>query len=213
MCSRALRTDYAIPCSHARCRHAWRSAVAALRLSADLATNPCHLVVASIARARTRHRPSHDTRPLLWGFNFLPGQTVDPACQQHALQSTPGAQHQHDKAHYVCRLEHENGDWHVCSVLELADVESLKLAGPSIWDCVRRSMDVNMRAKVYQPRTVPESDFQLPILGGEPMVRWIFLQVCSVMCSAYKRVLNSSSSLLFFFLSLIFKKFHVTPCA
>jgi hypothetical protein len=77
----------------------------------------------------------------------------------------------------LCRLQHERGDWHVCIVLELADVERFKLAGPSIWDCIKHSMESNMRARVYVPRTAPEDDFQLPIRGGEPMVRWICMQV------------------------------------
>ena len=62
-------------------------------------------------------------------------------------------------------------------MLELADVERFEIAGPSLWDCIKNTMDTNMRARVYSPRALPESAFQRPIRGGEPIVRWIFMQV------------------------------------
>jgi hypothetical protein len=70
-----------------------------------------------------------------------------------------------------------SGEWLVCSVLELADAEKFGQKGPSLWDCMESCMDTNMKARVYTPRMASEKEFKLPVLGGEPIVRWIFLQV------------------------------------
>lgn len=64
-------------------------------------------------------------------------------------------------------------------MLELADVDPSQVAGPSIWDCIKNTMDANMRACVYNDPTdrLDHSAFRRPVQGGEPIVRWIFMQV------------------------------------
>ena len=67
----------------------------------------------------------------------------------------------------------------MCVVLELADVDTTQVAGPSLWDCVKSTMDSNMRACVYQEPNdrLDRSAFRRPVQGGEAIVRWIFMQV------------------------------------
>lgn len=77
----------------------------------------------------------------------------------------------------LCRVQLQSGQWQVCMVMELADPDRHGLRGPSLWDCMEACMETNMRACVYTPRTARPDAFTRPVVGGEPIVRWIFLQV------------------------------------
>jgi hypothetical protein len=70
-------------------------------------------------------------------------------------------------------LQNAEREWLVCLVLELA--ECPKLAEPSLWDNIKSTVDRNMRDFVYAP--LEAAILEKPLHGGEPMVRWIFMQV------------------------------------
>ena len=67
-------------------------------------------------------------------------------------------------------------------VMELADHKRLGLAGPSLWDNIKRCVENNQNIKIYQSVGAFNDDgserFSRPLKGGEATLRWVFLQVC-----------------------------------
>ena len=56
-----------------------------------------------------------------------------------------------------------------------------------------------MKACVYTPRTARPEAFQRPVVGGEPIIRWIFLQVCCqhpCLCSRKAWLINDFQAML-----------------
>ena len=73
--------------------------------------------------------------------------------------------------------------------MEVADHTKTQLRGPSLWTCVEHTIRANMECRVYNPGAGLD-EFQSPLVGGEPMIRWIFMQVrafCSEMCRIFGR--------------------------
>jgi hypothetical protein len=60
-------------------------------------------------------------------------------------------------------------------VMEIADPSTFGLPGSSLWNCIEATVNENMRRVVFQRD--PHYAIRPPIIGGEPMIRWIFLQV------------------------------------
>lgn len=87
---------------------------------------------------------------------------------------TPRARH--FLAHHVarCRVRDQTGQWLLCIVMELADPSAYGLAGASLWSCIEPCVEQNMEGVVYA--RLPNAKRTLPLLGGEPMIRWVFLQ-------------------------------------
>lgn len=69
-------------------------------------------------------------------------------------------------------------------VMELADHQAFGLPGPTLWHCMEKSVATNTAIRVYgticegalDAQGRPQA-FQLPIRGGEAMIRWVFVQV------------------------------------
>jgi hypothetical protein len=59
-------------------------------------------------------------------------------------------------------------------VMEVADPSVHRLPGSSLWNCIEATVNDNMRRVVFQRDS--NAEIRAPIIGGEPMIRWIFLQ-------------------------------------
>lgn len=60
-------------------------------------------------------------------------------------------------------------------VMEIADPSTYGLPGSSLWSCVEATVKENMNKVVYGREV--GATIRAPIIGGEPMIRWMFLQV------------------------------------
>lgn len=78
----------------------------------------------------------------------------------------------------ACRVEDKDGMLFLAIVMEIADPSTYRLPGSSLWNCIEATVNENMRKVVFQRD--PHSSVRPPIIGGEPMIRWIFLQVRSL---------------------------------
>lgn len=63
-------------------------------------------------------------------------------------------------------------------VMEIADPSTYRLPGSSLWNCIEATVNENMKKVVFQRD--PNTSIRPPIIGGESMIRWIFLQVRSL---------------------------------
>lgn len=66
----------------------------------------------------------------------------------------------------------------VAVVMEIADPSTYGLPGSSLWSCVEATVKENMNKVVYGREV--GATIRAPIIGGEPMIRWMFLQVLIV---------------------------------
>jgi hypothetical protein len=73
----------------------------------------------------------------------------------------------------VCRRQNAKKEWVVCLVLELAECPDLD--GPSLWANIKATVTTNMNDFVYSP--LEAATLQTPLIGGEPLVRYVFMQV------------------------------------
>ena len=81
----------------------------------------------------------------------------------------------HTQHALMCRVEDRDGMLFLAIVMEIADPTTYRLPGSSLWNCIEATVNENMRKVVFQRD--PNARIRAPIIGGEPMIRWIFLQV------------------------------------
>lgn len=81
-------------------------------------------------------------------------------------------------------------------VMEIADPSTYRLPGSSLWNCIEATVNENMRKAVFQRDQHTSASIRPPIIGGEPMIRWIFLQVRSLASQSPFGALFSVSDLL-----------------
>eukprot|EP00892_Ulva_mutabilis_P011680 jgi/Ulvmu1/8885/UM049_0067.1 len=79
----------------------------------------------------------------------------------------------------VFRMTDTLGHAFVAVVMEIADPSTYGLRGSSLWSCVEATVKENMNRIVYAREV--GAKIRAPVIGGEPMIRWMFLQVASAL--------------------------------